>query len=121
MPRQQQPTRQLDSLIPALKTEEKRLEDLLAEARARAAALVQEAERQADARIAEARQALPAFLDAERRSRQAALERRAAQHAAEEERRAVDTERRGRSGLDEAADYIVSLVWPGATSREAKR
>jgi vacuolar-type H+-ATPase subunit H len=113
MARQKQPSRQqLDSLIPAIKTEEKRLDDLLAEARARAEAMVREAEQQAAARVETARDSLPAFLEAERESRRAAMERKAAQAAAEEEVRARALEKRARDSMEATADYIVSLVWP---------
>ena len=114
MARQRQPSRQqLDSLIPAIKTEEKRLEDLLADTRARVREMVSNAEHQAAARIEEAREALPAFLKKQRESRMAAMEAKAAQLATEEERRALEVEERARASLDAAADYIVSLVWPG--------
>ena len=122
MARQKQPTRQqLDSLIPAIKTEEKRLEELLAETRARAHEMVRSAEDQAAARIEEAREALPGFLDAQREARRAAMETKAAQSAAEEERRSVQVEERARASLEAAADYIVSLVWPGGTEDASGR
>jgi len=113
MARQKQPSRQqLDSLIPAIKTEEKRLDDLFADTRARVHEMVRNAEHQAAARIEEARKALPAFLKTQRESRLAAMEAKATQLSTEEERRAVEVEERARASLDAAADYIVSLVWP---------
>jgi vacuolar-type H+-ATPase subunit H len=115
MARQKQPTRQqLDSLIPAIKTEEKRLDELLVEARAQAEAKVREAEQQAAARVEAARESLPAFLETEHKSRRAAMERKAAQAAAEEELRARALEKRANDSMQATADYIVSLVWPGA-------
>ena len=75
--------------------------------------MVSNAEHQAAARIEEAREALPAFLKKQRESRMAAMEAKATQLAAEEERRALEVEERARASLDAAADYIVSLVWPG--------
>jgi vacuolar-type H+-ATPase subunit H len=117
MAKQKQPTRkQLDSLIPAIKTEEKRLDDLLAEARAQADSIVRDAEEQAAARIQSARQALPALLEEKRESRRTEMERKAAGSAAEEEAGARDLESRARAALGPAADYIVSLVWPGGGS-----
>ncbi len=114
MAKQRQPTRQQqDSLIPALKSEEKRLDELLTQARAKADAHVRDAERKAEARIAAAAQALPSLVSARRSERQAALEQAAATSAAEDERRARQEEARARGALDAAADYIVSLVWPG--------
>ncbi len=59
MPKQKRAKQELDSLIPTIKSEEKRLEDLLVEARARAEGMVRDAEAQAAARIQAARQALP--------------------------------------------------------------
>ena len=116
MARQKQPTRQqLDSLIPAIKTEEKRLDDLLVEARAQAEGMVRDAEQQAAARIESAQESLPAFLEAERESRRAAMERNAAQAAAQEESKARALENHARAAMDATADYIVSLVWPGDT------
>jgi hypothetical protein len=117
MARQKQPSRQqLDSLIPAIKTEEKRLDDLLVEVRAQVEGMIKDAEQQAAARVESTRESLPALLEAERESRRAAMESKAAQSAAEEERRARAIEERARAAIDATADYIVSLVWPGARS-----
>ncbi len=114
MAKQKQPTRQqLDSLIPAIKTEEKRLDDLLVEARAKAQGMIQAAEQEAAARIESTRESLPAFLEAQRESRRTAMERKAAQSAEEEEGKARAAEKRARAAMDATADYIVSLVWPG--------
>jgi len=110
----QKPTRQqLDSLIPAIKTEEKRLDDLLAEARAQAEAMVRDAEERARVRIESARESLPALLTSERESRRAAMEATAARSSAEEESRARALEDRAHAAMTGAADFIVSLVWPG--------
>ena len=117
----QKPTRQqLDSLIPAIKTEEKRLDELLADARAQAERIVKAAETEAAARIESAQEALPAHLKAERESRRAAMEKNAAQSAGEEERKSRELEQRARAALDRTVDYIVSLVWPGRKSPEAR-
>ncbi len=120
MPKQKQRPRQLDSLIPTIKTEERHLDDLLTEARSRAERIVRDAEAQAAERIEYARKALPGLLEAEREARRAALERNAAAAAAEEEAREADVQRRGRAALEEAAQLIVSLVWPGKARTEKR-
>jgi len=104
----------LDSLIPALKSEEKHLEDLLADARARGEAMVQAAEARAAARVQAARQALPGILQAEHESRRAALESSAAEAARAETEKTGELERRARAAMEPTVKYIVALVWPGA-------
>jgi len=104
----------LDSLIPALKSEEKHLEDLLADARARAEAMVQDAEARAAARVQAARQALPGILQAEHESRRASLESSAAEAGRAETEKTQELERRARAAMDATVQYIVGLVWPGA-------
>ena len=105
---------ELDSLIPALKSEEKHLEDLLADARARAEAMVQDAEARAAARVQAARQALPGILQAEHESRRASLESRAAEAGRAETEKTQELEHRARAAMDATVQYIVGLVWPGA-------
>ena len=118
MPKQRpRPHPQLESLIPTIKTEEKRLDDLLVETRARAERIVKEAEAQAAALVASAQQALSELLKAEREARRAAMEEKAADAAAREEAGARETELRGRAAMDSTVEFIVSLVWPGETVR----
>jgi hypothetical protein len=104
----------LESLIPAIKNEESHLEDLLAEARARADGIVRDAEVQAAALTASTRKALPGILQAERDARRAAMVRTADEstHAEAENIRAVED--RARAAMEETVACIVSLVWPGA-------
>jgi hypothetical protein len=116
MPKQKRAKQELDSLIPTIKSEEKHLEDLLVETRARAEGMVRDAEAQAAARIQSARQALPAILEAERRARHASLETRAAEAARAETQKTLELERRARAAMEAAVRYIVSIVWP-ATGR----
>ena len=112
MPKQKQRPRQLDSLIPTIKTEERRLDDLLTDARARADRLVRDAETQAAARIEAAQAGLPQMLAAERQARLGAMEKQAEAAAAELQGRQAELERRARAALEEAARFIVSVVWP---------
>ncbi len=112
--KKQRSNQQLDSLIPALKSEEKHLEDLLADTRARAEQIVRDGEARAAARLQAARQALPGILQAEHESRRAALESRAAEAARAETEKTRELERRARVAMDATVEYIVSLVWPGA-------
>jgi vacuolar-type H+-ATPase subunit H len=113
MPKQRQRPRQLDSLIPAIKTEERRLDDLLTEARARAEQIVRDSQAEAAARIEATRRSQPELLRAEREARWPALEEKAAAAAADEEARAQAMEKRARAALEETVKFIVSLVWPG--------
>ena len=115
MPKQRRrPKQELDSLIPAIKSEEKHLEDLLAEARVRVDGIIRDAEAQAAERIKAAQLALPGVLEAGRRSRHAAVESMAAEAAREETQKTRDLEHRARASMDATVRYIVSLVWPGA-------
>ena len=118
MPKQEQRPRQLDSLIPTIKTEERRLDELLTEARARAQQTVAEARRQAAAKVESTRQSLPDLCRAERASRLPALKQKAAAAAAEEELRARTVEARARAAMNAAVDFIVSLVWPAPSARD---
>ena len=118
MPKQKPRIRQeLDSLIPTIKSEEKHLSDLLAEARARAEAIVRDAEAEAAARIQEARDELPGAMNTERRARHAALVSRAAEAARAETEKTRELERRARAAMDATVRFIVSLVWPGAADK----
>lgn len=104
---------QLDSLIPTIKGEEKHLQELLADAHARAEAIVRDAEARAAARIQAERLALPGIVEAERRARHASLESRAAEEARAETQKTRELERRAHAAMDSVVAYIVSLVWPG--------
>jgi vacuolar-type H+-ATPase subunit H len=118
MPKQKhRPPPQLDSLIPTIKTEEKRLDDLLVETRAQSERIVREAQEQAAARVASARQSLPDLLRKERDARRAAMEKKAADAAAQEEAQARRAEERARAAMDAAVQLIVSRVWPGSAGR----
>jgi len=114
MPKQRRrPKQELDSLIPAIKSEEKHLEDLLAQARVRVDGIIRDAEAQAAQQIKAAQLALPGLLEEGRRARHAAVESRAAEAAREETQKTRDLERRARVSMDATVRYIVSLVWPG--------
>jgi hypothetical protein len=117
MAKQQKRAKQeLESLIPAIKVEEKRLEDLLGDARVQAEAIVRSAQTGADELIESTRKALPGILQAEREARRAALVRRAEEAAGAEAERTRALERTGRESMKTTVSYIVSLVWPGAPS-----
>ena len=99
-----------DSLIPAISTEEARLQALLEEAKEEGAKLIEDAEREAAERIEKAKQELPAAM-ADRRKE--ALLRAEAQ--AEKERRGAGVEaqqlrERAQGNVSAAVDRIVSLV-----------
>jgi len=117
MPKQKQRPRQLESLIPTIKTEERRLDELLSDARARAERMVEEARAQAAARIEATRGSLPALQKAEREARWSAMVQKAAVAAAEEEARANAVETRARAAMAETIRFIVSMVWPAPGSR----
>ncbi|MGA2379436.1 MAG: hypothetical protein ABSG85_09025 [Spirochaetia bacterium] len=104
---------ELESLIPTIKHEERHLEDLLVDARARADGIVRDAEAQAAARIQAARQALPGILQAERDARRAALVRKAEEAARTEEEKTRALQQSARAAMEKTVAYIVSLVWPG--------
>ena len=112
MPKQKQRPRQLDSLIPTIKTEERRLDDLLADARARAEQTVKDARAEAASRIESNRASLPALVKSQREARWPELERGAAAASADEEARVRTVETRARTRMDETVRFIVSLVWP---------
>jgi hypothetical protein len=117
MAKQQKRAKQeLESLIPTIKVEEKRLEDLLGDARAQAEAIVRSAQTGADELIESTRKALPGILQAEREARRAALVRRAEEAAGAEAERTRALEQTGRESMKVTVSYIVSLVWPGAPS-----
>jgi vacuolar-type H+-ATPase subunit H len=110
------PKQKLESLIPAVKNEEKRLESQLGDALARTESIVEDARAQAAALIESTRKALPGILQAERDARRAALQRRAEEAARTETERTGALQARAREAMDAAVAYIVSLVWPGAPS-----
>jgi vacuolar-type H+-ATPase subunit H len=115
MPRQKpRVAQELDSLIPTIKSEEKRLQELLADARARADAIVRDAEARAAEAIEAARRELPALVETRRRERHAELESRAAEAARGETERTRALEIHARAAMDAAVRHIVSLVWPVA-------
>jgi hypothetical protein len=115
MPKQKKrATQELESLIPKIKNEELRLEDLLGDARARASGIVRDAETQAAARIEAARNALPGILQAERTARRAALVQKAEDAARMESERTRSVEQSARAAMEKTVAFIVSLVWPGA-------
>jgi vacuolar-type H+-ATPase subunit H len=118
MPKQTQRPRQLDSFIPAIRTEERRLDDLLAGARERAEHIVRDAQVQAGARVEAARKALPGLMEERRQARRGALEQTAADAAAREEARERETVQRARAALDETVRFIVSAVWPAGERTE---
>jgi vacuolar-type H+-ATPase subunit H len=102
-----------DSLIPVIKGEEKRLEEMLADARERAAKIVAEAERRAAELLKETEAGIPAALARERESRIGALQKKAAEvrRAAEAETRAL--ERAAEERLPAAVSYLLSRVLLG--------
>jgi vacuolar-type H+-ATPase subunit H len=105
---------ELESLIPAIKNEERHLDDLLGDARARAVGVVRDAEAQAAALIESTRTAIPGILRAERDARHAALVRKAEEAARVEVERTRAVENTARAAMERTVAYIVSLVWPRA-------
>jgi len=105
---------ELESLIPTIKNEEKRLEDMLSDARAQADGIIRDAETGADERMRTTREELPGVIQAERDARHAALVARAGEAAGGEREKARALEASARAAMEMAADYIVSLVWPSA-------
>jgi hypothetical protein len=103
-----------DSLIPEIKTEEKRLEELLAAARAEAGRILADAEAEAAARIRASRAALPQMTADRRESLAAAMRQEAAVAARAEEERTRALEKAAGAAVEKAAAHVVSLVWPGA-------
>jgi hypothetical protein len=106
-------THELESLIPTIKNEERHLDDLLGDARARAAGIVRDAEAQAAALIESTRTAIPGILQAERDARRAALVQKAEEAARVEVERTRAVEKSARAAMERTVAYIVSLVWPG--------
>jgi hypothetical protein len=109
---QKKDRKDLTSLIPEIKTEEKHLDDLLTDARAEAERIRHDAEAEAQARIRAARAALPRMTAAERESRMTELQREAAAAGRAEEERTRGQEAAAEAALDEAVTVVVSLVWP---------
>ncbi len=105
-------TQELESLIPTIKSEEKHLDDLLADARVEAERVVREAEQQAAARIHACREQLPERLAAERESRRVALVEAAGAAARAEEEKTRILLTAARAAMKDAVAYVVSLVWP---------
>ncbi len=105
-----------DSLIPLVKGEEKRLEEMLQAARERAAKLVGDAERQAADRLKKTEAEIPEAMARERESRLTGLAEKA-----EETRRAAAAETRAlekaaEERLPAAVAYLLSRVRPGGQS-----
>jgi vacuolar-type H+-ATPase subunit H len=105
---------ELESLIPTIKNEENRLEDMLGDARVRADGIIRDAETGAAERIRTTRDELPGVIQAERDARHAALVTRASEAAGGERERNRALEASARAAMEMAVDYIVSLVWPSA-------
>jgi vacuolar-type H+-ATPase subunit H len=102
----------LGSLIPEIKNEEKHLDDLLGGARAEADHIREDAQAEADSRIRAAGAALPRVVAAERESRAAEMQREAAARTRAEEEKTRAQESTAAAAMDEAVAYVVSLVWP---------
>ena len=99
-----------DSLIPAISTEEARLEAMLEEAKEEGAKLIQDAERAAEERIETAKQELPGAM-ADRRKE--ALQMAEAQAEKERQEAGVEAQQlraRAQGNVSAAVDRIVSLV-----------
>ncbi len=114
--RRKSATKEQDSLIPLVKGEEKRLDEMLLAARERAAKTVADAEKEAAARLKKAEADVPAALARERESRITALRDKAAEtrRAAEAETRAL--EKAAEERLPAAVAYLLSRVRPGGRS-----
>jgi vacuolar-type H+-ATPase subunit H len=107
-------TREQDSLIPVVKGEEKRLDELLQEARERAAKIVAEAEREAAERLATAEADVPVTLARERETRLTAIRETAAKVRAEAAGETRTLEKAAMGRLPAAVTYILSRVRPGS-------
>jgi len=110
--RQKRQKKEFESLIPEIKSEERRLAGQLADARAEAERIQRDAETEAAARLRAARASLPRLVAAERESRFQGLQREAAASARVEEKRTQQMEDAAAGAMDEAVTYVVSLVWP---------
>ncbi|HVO40340.1 MAG TPA: hypothetical protein VMV03_15015 [Spirochaetia bacterium] len=102
-----------ESLVPAIEQEEGRLRELLEKARAEARQIVEDAERQAAERTRLAREEMPGLME---RKRAGMLERHRSEAVELREEMAAQTKAilgKARGNLQAAADFIVSLVWPG--------
>jgi cell division septum initiation protein DivIVA len=112
--KKQREKKELDSLIPSIRSAEKTLDDLLEGARAEAAELIQNTETEAARRIQRGREGIPGLLARERESRMVVLRARAAEvleEGREENRR---LEKKAAESMGAAVALIVSRVWPGA-------
>ena len=99
------------SLIPAIKAEEDRLQQMLDDAKAEAARSIEEAEREAEARIEETKQGLPALMA---KRREEAL--REIKAEVEAERETTETEGGGlaeqaQGNMAAAVAHILDRVW----------
>ena len=105
-------TREQQSIIPTIKTEERRFEELLAQARAQAAEIVAAAQAEAARRIAEAEAEVPALIERERAAQAASGEDAAREERARSARELESLEKAATARMDEAVAHIVRRVWP---------
>ena len=106
---------QEESLLPAVKEEEERLNRLLEETRAEAERTASEAEREAAERVRSTRERLPSIMEEKRNAALLRLEAQAAtkrQPEGELERKVVET---AEAKLGAAVQVIVSAVVPGGS------
>lgn len=104
-----------ESLVPVIEQEEGRLRQSLEQARSEARRIVEDAERQAAEKIRRAREEMPGLME---RRRAGMLETHRTEAAALRAEMAAQTTvilSRARKNLKAAADFIISLVWPGAS------
>ena len=104
--------REQSSLIPTIKSEELRLEELMEHARREAAEIVASATADAERLLTRTDGEIPPLLERERAARAGSV-----QSAAEEERTRsggllAELRASAASRMDEAVDSIVSRVWP---------
>ena len=99
-----------DSLIPAISTEEARLQALLEEAKEEGAKLIENAEREAEERIEKAKQDLPGTMDDRRKEALQKAEAQAEKERQEAEVEAQHLRERAQGNVRAAVDHIVSLV-----------
>jgi F0F1-type ATP synthase membrane subunit b/b' len=116
MPRKKVVITEEASLLPDIKQEEQRLEQVLHQARTQAETMVRDAERDAAERVKKARVEIPDRTNAEHAQALARLEAEAARTRppAGEVERAVSV--KAAANLRAAVDHIVSAVWPGERS-----
>jgi vacuolar-type H+-ATPase subunit H len=107
---QQTPQERLQSLIPAIREEEDRLQRMLDEARQQAGQMVEQAEKEAAQQVREAKQTLPEWIAAERDRRLEDTHTRAEQLRTSRPQRIADLRKAAAYNMDAAVARIVDAI-----------